>query len=306
MNDHREVGTDRLILRPVAPEHARALHSIFTDADAMRFWQEPPHRSVERTQAMIASLVSGTERAWVLVPREGGDAIGLVYYLGNVGAPGMGYILGPRWWGRGLMSEAVRGALAYGFDKLGLDRVELWIDARNIASQRLAERTGFRRHAAFRQKYPHDADSHEKLVYGLLMEEWRPEVVAKTARPIHVYSLQPILGVKDVTATAEFYRDKLGFEIGFLYGTPPTYAGVRLGEWTMSGATIHLASADPVPSPQGLALYLNVGPGIKVLHAAYKARGVEVLGEVMRQPWGAREFAIRDCNGYVLRFSTPG
>ena len=306
MDDHREIVTARLILRPVAPEHAQALHATFSDPEAMRFWQEPPHSSVERTREMIAALVAGTERAWALVPREGGDAIGLVYYLGNPGAPGMGYILSPRWWGKGLMAEAVRGALAYGFEQLGLDRVELWIDARNLASQRLAERTGFLRRAAFRQKYPHDTGSHEKLVYGLHIHEWRPGAAAKAPRPIEVYALQPILSVTDVRATAEFYRDKLGFEISFLHGAPPTYAGVRLGDWTMSGASIHIASADPVPSPQGLALYLNVGPGIDALHTTYKLRGVEVLGEVVQQPWGTREFAIRDCNGYVLRFGTPG
>src|SRR5205823_4889241 len=118
--------------------------------------------------------IAGTGRAWALLPRSSGGAIGLVYYLGNVGAPGMGYILSPRFWGQGLMSEAVRGALAYGFERLGLDRVELWIDTRNIASQRLAERTGFKRRGAFRMKYPRETQSHEKLVYGLRIEEWRP------------------------------------------------------------------------------------------------------------------------------------
>jgi RimJ/RimL family protein N-acetyltransferase/uncharacterized glyoxalase superfamily protein PhnB len=306
MDDHRPIETKRLILRPVALEHAQALHAVFADPDAMRFWPEAPHSGVERTRAMIAAFVSGTGRAWVLVPRSGGDAIGLVYYFGNVGSPGMGYILNRRWWGRGLMSEAVRAAVACGFEKLGVDRVELWIDARNLSSQRVAESTGFDRRASFLQRYPHAATPHETLVYGQHMEEWRPGTTAKAPRPIHVYSLQPILGTKDVRATAEFYRDKLGFQIGFLYGEPPTYAGVQLGEWTMSGANIHIAHAEPPPSPQGLALYFNVGPDIDALYATCAARGVEVMGEVVQQPWGMREFAIRDCNGYVLRFGTPG
>jgi hypothetical protein len=53
----------------------------------------------------------------------------------------------------------------------------------------------------------------------------------------------------------------------------------------MSGISIHIAHTEPPPSPQGLAPYLNVGPGIDVLHATYKARGVEVLEEVVQQPW---------------------
>jgi len=306
MNDHREIETERLVLRPLAPEHTEALHAIYADPEAMRFWQEPPHKGPDATRAMVDALVAGPARAWVLCPRDDRTAVGLVYYLGNPGVSGMGYILGPRHWGQGLMSEAVRGALAFGFASLRLDRVELWIDARNLASRRVAEATGFTRRSAFRQRYAHDATSHEKLVYGLRIDEWRPDAVASAPRLIEAYNAQPVLIVRDVRATAEFYRDKLGFEIGFLFGAPPTYAGLWLGEWTATGFNVHLAHADPPPPAQGLALYLNVGPGIDRLHATYQARGVDMLGEVVRQPWGAREFAIQDCNGYVLRFGTPG
>jgi RimJ/RimL family protein N-acetyltransferase/uncharacterized glyoxalase superfamily protein PhnB len=306
VNDHREITTERLILRPLAQEHASALYEVLSDAEAMRFWHAAPHRHLDETRAMIDALRAGTERTWSLFERGGRDAIGLVYYLGNTGAPGMGYILHPRYWGKRLMAEAVRGVLAFGFERLGLDRVELWIDARNVASQRLAERTGFKRRAAFRQKYPHDDDAHEKLVYGLRIEDWRPGAVPASPLRIEIYSLQPVLAVPDVRLAAEYYRDKLGFTIGFMFGEPPTYAGLWLGTWTATGANIHLEKKDGPPPVNGLSLYINVGPAVDQLHATYKARGVAMLGDVVQQPWGMREFAIRDCNGYVLRFGTPG
>lgn len=100
MNDHSELATERLVLRPLAPGQAVALHEIYPDAEAMRFWHVPPHRHVDETRAMIDALVSGTERAWALLQRGGGGAMSLVYYLDNVGRPGMGYILNPRYWGK--------------------------------------------------------------------------------------------------------------------------------------------------------------------------------------------------------------
>lgn len=306
MRDHPVIETERLLLRPLEPAHAAALHQVFADPQATRYWQAPPHRDVDVTRRMIEAHVAGSERAWALLERGGGDAVGIVYYLGNPGAPGMGYILNRRHWRKGLMSEAVRGALTYGFETLGFDRVELWIDSHNVASQRLAESVGFRRRSAFRQKYPHDAASHEKLVYGLRIEEWRPEVAAGRSPAMRVYSLQPALAVTDVRATAEYYRDKLGFQIGFMFGEPPTYAGLWLGEWSATGANIHLSRADPPLLTRGISLYINVGPGIDELHATFRARGVDMAGEVVQQPWGMREFVIRDCNGYVLRFGTPG
>jgi RimJ/RimL family protein N-acetyltransferase len=77
MQGHPEIETERLILRPLAPEHAEALHPIYADPHAMRFWQEPPHASLERTRAMLHGLLAGPERAWVYRAR-GVDLIGEV------------------------------------------------------------------------------------------------------------------------------------------------------------------------------------------------------------------------------------
>jgi ribosomal-protein-alanine N-acetyltransferase len=62
----------------------------------------------------------------------------------------MGYIIRRDFWGQGLTAEACRAALGYGFDVLGLDRVELWIDTTNYASQRVAQKLNFRVKGAFR------------------------------------------------------------------------------------------------------------------------------------------------------------
>ena len=301
-----EIQTPRLVLRPLADEHAPALHGVFGDPRAMQFWHTPPHRDLSDTRNVVHGLIRGPDRAWVLLPRGGGDAIGLVYYLGNGPAPGMGYILHPSHWGRGVMSEGVKGALDVGFDRLRLDRVELWIDSRNLRSLRLAERIGFRQRAAFCMKYAHDAQSHEKLVYGLRRSEWRPG--ADPARPegVRIYGAAAVLPVPDVRGTAEFYRDRLGFRVAFLVGEPPVYGAVTLGEWTGTGVTIRLAGGAQPGACQGHSLVLHAGPGLDGLFQAYVGKGVDVVEAPTLRPWGDYDFSIRDCNGCVLRFLTPG
>jgi [ribosomal protein S5]-alanine N-acetyltransferase len=54
MNDHREIETARMVLRPLAPEHGPALHEMFADPEAMRFWPSQPHPDVDETRRMIA------------------------------------------------------------------------------------------------------------------------------------------------------------------------------------------------------------------------------------------------------------
>lgn len=297
--------TERLTLRPLAVSQAEVLFPIYSHPQAMAYWASPCHQTVAETQAMIAREVAPERACWWSLWRHADNrAIGVAGYLGNEGVPGMGYILHPDCWGQGYMGEAVAAALDYGFDVIGLDRVELWIVAENRASRRLAERLGFSYRGSLRQRYAHQMHSHEKAVYGLFAHEWQGK--ATDGNGGRIYDMQPILPVHSVADTAAFYRDRLGFSIDFLLGDPPTYGCVARSEWTCDGARIQLTQVGPdAPLAQGLALYFFVGPAIDALYRRYLDQGVEVVSAPETRPWGMREFSVRDCNGYLLRFGTP-
>jgi ribosomal-protein-alanine N-acetyltransferase len=307
MRDHPEIETERLRLRPLTPEYAEALHEIYSDTEVMNYWHSSPHQSPEQTRTLIASLIEGPALAWVLVPRfEETAAIGLIYFLNASATPGMGYILGSRYWRNSLMSEAIRAVVRFGFESRLLERIELWIHIQNSPSQRIAERNGFKRRGVFRQKFPHEAVSHETLVYGLRSDEWRGDGSEQgRVRPIPAYSLIPVLTVPDIRVAAEFYRDKLGFAITLLFGEPPTYGSVSFSEWSVAGAHIAFSVRDAPADPGGVTLYLNVGPDLDDLFETYRTAGVVVVEQPVTRPWGIREFTIEDCNGYTLKFGTP-
>jgi len=306
MHDRPALETERLVLQPLSEQHADALHAVYADPRAMRFWHTPLHRSPAETRVMIASTLAGPDIAWALVARDENTAVGLIHFLGESqpGARGLGYILHPRCWGQGLMSEAVSAVLDFGFDTLNLDRVELWIDARNRASQAVARRAGFTGRGVFRQKYPHADTAIDTQVHGLQIEQRRPGAAPRQRPPIRSYSLIPVLPVPDVRASAEFYRDRLGFAVQFLFGEPPTYGAVSLGEWSVAGAVIHFVKNDAPPAA-GLTLFVHAGPGIDGLCERYRAAGVTIVDEPATRPWGIRDFTVADGNGYRLRFGTP-
>ena len=296
--------TERLILRPLAVADADDLYDMYRRSDAMRFVDTPPHTSAAETRERVDEMLSGPGTAWTIRTAAEGPALGFVEYIGNAGVPGMGYMLHPDQWGNGYMSEAVRAALDYGFSEMGLDRVELWIIEQNTASLRLAERVGFGCRGRLRQKYHKDACGHDKIVYGITAEQWRTGQLPGNAQA--AYSLAPILAVPDVQAAAEYYCDKLGFTIGFLYGDPPTHCGIHRGEWTSEGAHIQLSYTDqPLPPKPQVGFYVFMGEDVDGLFERYRAAGVHIEREPTNEPWGMREFAIRDCNGYLLRFGRP-
>src|SRR4029077_15325687 len=101
----------------------------------------------------------------------------------------------------------------------------------------------------------------------------------------------PVLHVTNVEATAAFYRDALGFRWDF---GDETYAVV----WRDNSA-IHFVRDDA--PPKGVHLF----QWVKDVDAYYREMvdgGADVAKEPIDQPYGIREFGLRDDNGVDIVF----
>lgn len=101
------------------------------------------------------------------------------------------------------------------------------------------------------------------------------------------------LYVTDVPAAVDFYTKKLGFSAGFLWGDPPTMAGVNLG-----AVQIFLQQGTPVP---GGSIYFVVGNADE-LYQFQRANGVDIVEPPTDRPWEIRDYRIRDPYGHRLVF----
>ena len=127
------------------------------------------------------------------------------------------------------------------------------------------------------------------------------------------WSIAPYFLVEDVAASADYYRDHLGFRYERLWGEPPTFCMV----WR-SGIIIMLAQVEQGVSLQPNRLvdrernawdaYVWVDDADALL-AEFRGRGVPIVREICDQMYGCRDFEIDDCNGYRICFghsTTPG
>jgi DNA-binding transcriptional MerR regulator len=116
--------------------------------------------------------------------------------------------------------------------------------------------------------------------------------------PRHFGGAAPVLRVPDVVAAAEEYRDKLGFEISFVWGEPAQYVTTRRDE-----VAIHFSKAEaPLPGGGPISnIYLFVSD-IDDVYEELKGRGAKITAELETWPYGMREFAVEDMNGYRLCF----
>lgn len=299
--------TERLSLEPMTSKDVPSLFPIYCNEQAMRYMPTLPHHSIQETIDLFRMDMSRSgARYWAVRAKGENSIIGIVNFLGETRFPGMGYILDPKSWGNGYATEACRAVLDYGFRQLNYDRMELWIDEANGASRRVAQKLGFQIKGRIPHKFSHETDYHFMFVYGMMAAEWVQDESARPTRP-RVFGVEPVLIVHDVAEAAVFYRDKLGFEINFMFGDPATHAAVSRGEWTGNTATIQLSQApkDQALNPSNY-LYILMDTQLDSLFERYRERNVEIASEPKTQPWGMREFVIKDLDGHVIVFGTHG
>ena len=134
------IETGRLVLRRAGAEDAEALHAIFSDPLAMRYWSTAPHRDMAETQAWLDSMRNAPDATGDdFIVEAGGRAVGK---FGAWRLPEIGFIFDRRVWGRGYALEAGRAFLRHA-DAMGYGPLTADVDPRNEASIGLLGRFGF-------------------------------------------------------------------------------------------------------------------------------------------------------------------
>ena len=166
--------TERLLLRPLVPEDARAWEAFVMDEKATEFfpsdWKLSPEKAKEWIEFQLKRYADSRYGLQALIEKGSGKLIGqcglLAQHIDNVDELEVGYHLLPAYWGKGYASEAAQAFKAMGFDNGLADSIISIIDVGNTASQKVAERNGMRR--GVRTEYY----GMEVFVYRISREEY--------------------------------------------------------------------------------------------------------------------------------------
>ncbi len=143
-----QIETARLRLRSVSMADLDAMHGLWTDPRVRRYLWDGEIISRHRARAAIEDGIESLARhgfgLWVAQERTGEALIGFCgpRYLDE--APGVGVLYGisPPFWGCGLATEVALAVIRYGFEEVGVDRIEASADTPNAASLRVIEKAG--------------------------------------------------------------------------------------------------------------------------------------------------------------------
>lgn len=175
-----ELTTERLVLRPWSESDAADLYTFAQDGRVGPVAGWPVHKSVDESREVIRTVFA-QEGVFAVTLKAEGRAIGCVglltgtrsnFPIGNDEGE-VSYWIGVPYWGQGLIPEAVRALIRYGFGKLGLKALWCGYFDGNDKSRRVQEKCGFRPHHTTGARY--DAltdDVRIEHVSRLTREEW--------------------------------------------------------------------------------------------------------------------------------------
>jgi catechol 2,3-dioxygenase-like lactoylglutathione lyase family enzyme len=127
-------------------------------------------------------------------------------------------------------------------------------------------------------------------------------------RPI-LNSISAQLFVADIQASCDFYTDKLGFAVDFVYGDPPFYAQVTRDNARLSFRHIDepVFAGDVREREALLSASITVASAdeIKQLFLSYQAMDVPFHQTLKQEPWGATTLIVVDPDGNLILFAGP-
>ena len=174
-----QVATDRLILRRLRASDVDDVYAYACDPDVARYTSWAPHTSPDESRQFVRRVLDAyLEKQvanWGLELKSERKVIGTGGFASwntEHGVAEIGYAIGKPYWGQGLMSEAVRAMIEFGFKRMALNRVVIRMDPRNTGSWRVAEKSGCRFEGIARQAIYAKGAFHDLMVWAILREDW--------------------------------------------------------------------------------------------------------------------------------------
>ena len=120
-----------------------------------------------------------------IIEKKDGSKIGFICHFTLTHPAGklleIGYSLAPTERGKGYCTEAVRIILDYLFLSKDVMRVQACTDLRNLASQKVLEKAGFKKEGTMRKYLFIRGEWRDACLFSILREEWKePKILTKT------------------------------------------------------------------------------------------------------------------------------
>ncbi|OPA75326.1 GNAT family N-acetyltransferase [Paenibacillus selenitireducens] len=154
MNYFPEIETQRLFLRELNLSDCESVFRHFSDPEVTQFMDIEPCKDMKEAEEIIQFHMDDSGCRYGLFHRTNGEFVGTCgfhcWVKGIDARAEIGFDLSRRYWGLGLMQEALTEMIKIGFDVMEINLVEATVEQDNVRSQQLLNKMGFSREEELR------------------------------------------------------------------------------------------------------------------------------------------------------------
>lgn len=175
----KTIETERLILRDWIEDDVDDLYDYAKNPNVGPHGGWKPHESKTESLEIMQTLFINKYESWAIVYKNSGKVIGSIGYEPDPRRPEinckeLGYAMGEDYWGKGIMTEAAKAVLRYGFETLELYMVSIYRNPQNERSGRVIDKCGFQYEGTLRQAYKiYDGTIRDISCYSMTKEEYK-------------------------------------------------------------------------------------------------------------------------------------
>ena len=170
--------SERLILRRVFKDDVNEIFALRSNQEVMKYIPRPLLKTEEEAIAHITAIdekIDSNEGInWAITQKGNPKLIGIIghyrlkpeHFRSEIG-----YMLLPEYQGKGIISEAIKEVVNYGFDVMKLHSIEAIIDPKNIASEKVLQKNGFAKEAHFKENEYYEGRFIDTAIYAILNKE---------------------------------------------------------------------------------------------------------------------------------------
>ena len=163
------LNTERLYLRQIQASDAERVHFFRSDAEINKFIKRPQPQTFEMAVAHIelitANMRTNKSINWGIMLQDSPFLIGSIClwnFSEDMKTAEVGYDLDPNFHGKGIMSEALKAVIDFGFNRDGFETIKAYTDYRNNPSKRLLKLHGFIPNYIYR-----DPNNQDNIIFYL-------------------------------------------------------------------------------------------------------------------------------------------
>jgi len=174
-NPFPNLETERLLLRRVDANDANEILTLRSNPETMKYIPRPMLKTIDEALELIKMFDEKIETNeginWAITLKGNPKLIGIIGYYRTKPEhyrSEIGYMLLPEFNGKGIISEAIKEAVNYGFNGMQLHSIEAVIDPENYGSARVLEKNNFIKEAHLKENEFYDGRFLDTVIYSLL------------------------------------------------------------------------------------------------------------------------------------------